>query len=473
MIIDGKNDERNNDQLDGGENDLSSVAVVGVGDVGLQAVEMVIEYGGPQISLVAVSRDAAKLDKSNAAHKMMIWPEADEEDKFLRSFAHDHKNKKGPAPDEDETSSQLREMLSGARLVVIIASDSDDAIGLSDVPTVARAARSLDAFVITVNITKFWTGSDEMPADLHTRNIDLVKRATDVLIFLPDKIREQALDGAMHIAVDIAANIFEPGCTTLSVDDIARSLKRALGSVAGIGIDDTAPQALRAAIDSSLCDREMQGATEALLCLTTGPDHSIEEINEAAELLGEELECARFAFGHTVDPTMKGCRALVIVGRFDDKRGRRADMRAQVIGRLDRIGYHFDSSEQDLIRFSVRLDCKLSSIELFMRFTNDGYTTIGVIPIQVIQDNRDEVMRLLTMINNNLRIGSFDFDLEDGNIGFRTYTCYEGMMILPDGVIDASFEVILSTVDDAGDMIADVMMGYVDAITAIQQHDEQ
>lgn len=48
-------------------------------------------------------------------------------------------------------------------------------------------------------------------------------------------------------------------------------------------------------------------------------------------------------------------------------------------------------------------------------------------PVTITEDRRDEVMRLITRINWRLGVGSYEMDLDDGEVSFRSSVDLEGM----------------------------------------------
>lgn len=145
------------------------------------------------------------------------------------------------------------------------------------------------------------------------------------------------------------------------------------------------------------------------------------------------------------------------------------DMRDQVKGYLNRIGWNYDDSDGERLRFGVDLHCRLSSVRIRIKFSDVGYSVWSYLPIKASDDTMNEVMRYLMIANNRLRNGSFDMDLSDGEIYFRTYTHFQGLLVLPDEVIEESIMVSPATIDQFGDGLAAVAMGFSDAATEMEK----
>lgn len=147
-------------------------------------------------------------------------------------------------------------------------------------------------------------------------------------------------------------------------------------------------------------------------------------------------------------------------------------MRDQVMGYLDRNGWKYDASHQDVIRCAVKLECRLHIVDMRIYFNDFGYSILDFVRTRVDLDRRDEVMRYITMANFRLRSGCFEIDLRDGTVSFRVYTHYRGLVVIPDDIIAESVLVPLSTIDRYGDGLFSIMLEGSDADTEIARMDD-
>jgi cell division protein FtsZ len=90
----------------------------------------------------------------------------------------------------------------------------------------------------------------------------------------------------------------------------------AIGQASG---DNRATQAAEQAIHSALLDVSIEGAQGILFNVTGGPDLSLYEVNEAAEIIRRTADPdANIIFGAVVDPNIKDTiRITVIATGFD------------------------------------------------------------------------------------------------------------------------------------------------------------
>lgn len=433
-----------------------SIKIVSIGEAGADALDCAIGMGVAGASTVALDSSGSRLDASCAQTKILLPKEGEAE----RTDAIEH--------------GELLGAIDGADIVFIIVGDHGRG-GLADVPAACRAAKERGA-AVAVFLMQYQPQFDEHdPGDEYRGLVIESLQTTDAIFYLPFRETE-AVQGALHAGLETLCGVLtSPGLEDVSIEQFERCISGAGGAVMGIGEAsgrNAVIEAAREALKSSTLDRNIEGSSRISFFITTGPEMSRGDIEEAGVIIlkAADDDVPGFLWGHTVDPRMSGrARVVILASNFDDMKDRREEMRRQVAGFLDRIEYRYSDVVPDEINFGLNLESKVSTVKIDMMFANDGYTTIAHLPIKAIADYRDEVMRFITIVNANLRIGNFDLDLDDGEITFRTYTCYDGMVVLSDAVISRSFEIPARVVDDYGNALIDVMMGYADAQTAIDR----
>jgi cell division protein FtsZ len=93
----------------------------------------------------------------------------------------------------------------------------------------------------------------------------------------------------------------------------------------GIGFaegDHRAVEAAQAAISSPLLETDISGARSVLVNVTAGPDLTLAEVYEAADLIreGTDAEDANIIFGTVVDPRLQGAvRITVLATGFESR----------------------------------------------------------------------------------------------------------------------------------------------------------
>lgn len=445
------------DEMDGSIG--GSIKAIGIGGIGLSTIEW-IRGDDAGVRTIGLDVELSRLGPSSADLRLAIEMDDDDDD-----------------IDDDAAAEALRRESDGCGLMFIAADGTDGRM----IDIAAFAARAAASSHLTTVVLLAWRKISEDDDDGEERGEKLMrlKGAADAIIYIPSTGEIGAAQCAATIVSSVARSIYAPGLSALTVSEVAGALHGAGGSVVGIGEASgslSLSGAVSEAMSSGTLDRELKGATNVIMFATTGHDASKVEMDHAGATLADGLDddVTHVLCGHSFEASMAGrARAVLIASRFDDMKDRRAEMRSQVMGYLERVGYRYDDSTPDALRFGIFLDCKLSRTDVSMRFSDDGYMTICRVPILAVAEYRDEVMRYLTMVNFNLRVGNFDLDLDDGEIAFRTFTCYDGMVILSDAVISQSFGLGLSVLDDYGDGLVDVMMGYKDAASAFADYQQR
>jgi cell division protein FtsZ len=116
--------------------------------------------------------------------------------------------------------------------------------------------------------------------------------------------------------------ITTPGLINLDFADVRSVMNEGGSALMAIGQangDNRAQTAAEQAIHSALLDISIDGAQGILFNITGGPDLSLHEVNEAAEIIRRTADPdANIIFGAVVDSEMKdGLRITVIATGFD------------------------------------------------------------------------------------------------------------------------------------------------------------
>ncbi len=119
-----------------------------------------------------------------------------------------------------------------------------------------------------------------------------------------------------------------PGLINLDADvrTVMSDCGSALMAIGQASGDNRAQQAAEQAIHSALLDVSIEGAGGILFNVTGGPDLSLYEVNEAAEIIRRTADPdANIIFGAVIDPNVKdSIRITVIATGFDMAREQQA-----------------------------------------------------------------------------------------------------------------------------------------------------
>src|SRR5215208_1848149 len=301
---------------------LAVIRVVGVGGAGLNAVNRMIDAGIPEVDFVAVNTDMQQLQTSDAPTKLHIGGE------LTRGLGSGADAEIGRQAAEDSYD-QVKHALRGADMVFVTAGEGGGT-GSGAAPVVARVARELGA--LTVGIVtlpfKFEGSRRRQQADEGT---EVLRGACDTTIVIPNDRLLEVLDqstsmiDAFRIADDVLRQgvqgicdlITVPGLINLDFADVRTIMTDAGSALMGIGYstsDERAREAAERALRSPLIDTEIVGAKGILLSIAGGPDLTLLEVNEAAEIVRQAAtDETNIIFGATIDERLSGQMWVTVV----------------------------------------------------------------------------------------------------------------------------------------------------------------
>jgi cell division GTPase FtsZ len=199
---------------------------------------------------------------------------------------------------------------------------------------VAECAKELGILTIAV-VTKPFTFEGKVRMRNAEIGIASLKPAVDTLITIPndkliDLVGRASLPDALRVADDVLRQgiqgisdlIAVPAMINLDFADVKTIMREKGLAHMGIGNasgEKRAAEAARQAIESPLLETSINGARGVLMNITGGPDLSLLEVNEAAELISENVDPeANIIFGADIDEAMgDALRITVIATGFD------------------------------------------------------------------------------------------------------------------------------------------------------------
>ncbi|MCX2727298.1 cell division protein FtsZ [Thermomicrobium sp. 4228-Ro] len=287
---------------------FARIKVIGVGGGGGNAVNRMIEAGVQGVEFIAVNTDAQALLKSLAPITVRIG------DKLTKGLG------AGGRPDIGERAAEesvdvLAEIVRGADMV-FIAAGMGGGTGTGASPVIARLAREAGALTVGV-VTRPFDFEGAKRRRIADEGIAVLKEHVDALITIPNQRLVSMVDPktpfseAFRIADDVLRQgiqgisdlITRPGLINLDFADVKTILRDAGTALMAIGRgtgENRCVDAARAAVESPLLEMSIEGATRVLYNIAGGPDLSMAEVNEAAELIRSMVdEEAEIIFGTT------------------------------------------------------------------------------------------------------------------------------------------------------------------------------
>ncbi len=310
-------------------NYLAVIKVVGVGGGGNNAVNRMIEEGIRGVEFVAVNTDAQALAISDADIKVHIGSDIT---KGLGAGANPEVGKEAAEDSRDE----IKAALAGADMVFITAGEGGGT-GTGAAPVVADIAKN-DVGALTVGVvTKPFTFEGRRRSGSAVEGIKNLSESVDTLIVIPnDRLldlseKKTTMLEAFRMADDVLCQgtqgitdlITVPGLINLDFADVCTIMKSSGTAMMGIGTasgDNRATDAAAEAISSRLLEGTIDGATRVLLSIAGNKDLGIQEINDAADLVAQNVDPdATIIFGTVVDESLGDqVRVTVIATGFND-----------------------------------------------------------------------------------------------------------------------------------------------------------
>ena len=319
---------------------FARIKVVGVGGGGCNAVNRMIAEGLQGIEFIAVNTDAQALLKSNAPTRVRIG------DKCTHGLGAGSDPSKGKAAAE-ESADELYEVLKGSDMVFITAG-LGGGTGTGAAPIVAGIAHEVGALTIGVVTRPFgFEGSHRsLAADQGAREL---KQFADTLIIIPnDRLlsmvtKNVGIQDAFGLADDVLRQgiqgiselITIPGLINLDFADVKTIMRQGGAALMAVGQakgEDRARIAAQQAISNQLLDVTINGAKGILFNVTGGPNMSLFEVNQAAQIIKETAHPdVNLIFGAVIDENMgDAIRITVIATGFDNESEQQVEAEKQV-----------------------------------------------------------------------------------------------------------------------------------------------
>jgi cell division protein FtsZ len=300
----------------------AKIKVVGVGGGGCNAVNRMIEEGIQGVEFVAINTDAQALMLCQAPLRIRI---GDKLTKGLGSGGNPEIGERSAEESVDEISS----VLEGSDMIFITAGIGGGT-GTGACPTVARLSKEAGALTIGV-VTKPFTFEGSKRRQVAEVGLDKLEPLVDTLIAIPnDRLlqvvdRKATLQDAFLVADDILRQgiqgiselITVPGLINLDFADVRTIMSAGGAAMLSVGKasgENRAQEAAREAITNTLLDVTIDGAQGILFNVSGGPDLTLFEVHEAAEIIRRTADPqANIIFGAVVNPDLHDQLHLTVI----------------------------------------------------------------------------------------------------------------------------------------------------------------
>lgn len=303
--------------------DSTAIKVIGIGGAGCNAINTMITYGLEGVEFIAANTDLQALSRCLAPIKVQLG----ERLTGGRGAGGDPQVGRDAAK---ESIDLIREVLEGADMV-FIAAGLGGGTGTGGAPVVAQVAKELGALTVAI-VTKPFRFEGKKRRRQAEEGWHELKKVTDTIITIPndrllaisdrntpllDAFRK-ADEVLYQAAKGISDLILMPGLVNLDFNDVKAVMSEMGMAIMGMGRasgEGRAIEAAQQAISSPLLeDISIQGAKGVLINITGGPDLTLHEVSEAAELIQEEAdEDANIIFGAVVEEGLEGEMRVTVI----------------------------------------------------------------------------------------------------------------------------------------------------------------
>ena len=312
------------------ENTKAKIKVIGVGGAGGNAVNRMVEENIKGVEFIAANTDMQALDLSQADTRLQLGPKLT---RGLGAGSNPDIGKKAAEESEDVISDLLKESD-----MIFITAGMGGGTGTGAAPVIARVAKDSGALTVGV-VTRPFMFEGPKRAKYADKGIEDLKQHVDTLVVIANNRLLEIVDKktpmkeALHVADDVLRQgvqgisdlITSPGFVNLDFADIKTVMSDQGSALMGIGAangENRIVEATKKAISSPLLEVSIDGAKQVLLNITGGPDLSLFEANESANVVSQATsEDVNIIFGTSMDENLGDeVRVTVIATGIDDEK---------------------------------------------------------------------------------------------------------------------------------------------------------
>ena len=303
------------------------IKVIGVGGGGNNAVDRMIEDDLSNVEYINVNTDVQSLSRTSAPIKVAIG------EKVTRGQGAGSNPELGKRS-ADDSAEQIADAIRGANMLFVTAG-MGGGTGTGAAPVVARIAKEMGVLTVAI-VTKPFNFEGKHRMAQAEAGIELLSQYVDSLIVIPNERLKLLTDkkitflNAFQEADDILRKgvrsiselILNEGYINLDFADISTVMTNAGLAHMGVGAakgKDKAEQAAKMAMSSPLLETNISGAKGIIVNITSSPDISLDEVDQAATIITDEAHPdATVIFGSVIDPTLEDeMRITLIAAGFE------------------------------------------------------------------------------------------------------------------------------------------------------------
>ena len=338
---------------------LAKIKVIGVGGGGNNAVNRMIESGVQGVEFIVANTDLQVLNNSKAAVKIQIGEKLTN---GLGAGANPTIGKEAAI----ESKAEIEKALEGADMVFVTCG-MGGGTGTGAAPVIADIAQQMGALTVGI-VTKPFSFEGRKRMEHANAGLAELKKHVDTLIVIPnDRLRDiidkttpmldafQEVDNVLRLGVQSISDLIAiTGLVNLDFADVKTVMEKKGDALIGIGAaagDNRAVEAAKQSVSSPLLEKDIRGATDAIINITGGTNLSLFEVEDAVQVIREAAGTdINTIFGAVINETLNDEIVVTVIATGFDKVGdpymESPKMTTQVIDMID--DDDDDSSDDDM-----------------------------------------------------------------------------------------------------------------------------
>ena len=292
----------------------ADIKVIGIGGGGGNAVNTMIAASLGGVDFITANTDVQSLSASTAPQKLQLGATLT---RGLGAGSNPEIGRRAAIEDAEKIS----EILEGADMVFLTGGMGGGTC-TGAAPVIARIAREMNALVVAV-VTKPFLFEGKKRMKIADQGIAELRAEVDTVITIPNQrllnvvSKDTPLTEAFRIADDVLRQAVQgisdlitvPGLINLDFADVQTIMGEMgmalMGAGSAVGEGRAVEAAQRAICSPLLEESSIDGAHGVLINITGGPNLSLFEVNEAANIVFEAAhEDAHIIFGSVIDEDM-------------------------------------------------------------------------------------------------------------------------------------------------------------------------
>ena len=333
-----KDESTGNDQVQRPPVNPTKIKVIGVGGGGGNAVNRMIKAGLSGVEFWLMNTDLQVLEYGQTKNRIQLGSKSTS---GLGAGGDPSVGEKAA----EEAQQEITEALDGADMVFITAG-MGGGTGTGAAPVVAKIAKELGILTIAV-VTKPFSWEGKKRQNQANQGLEKLREAVDAVIVVPnDKLlqvvdRQVSLQESFTIVDEVLLRgvqgisdiITVPGLINVDFADVKCVMQASGSALMGIGRGQGEGRAVKAAeiaINSQLLESSINGATGVIVNITGGPDMTLHEISDAANIIHDAVNDATVIIGTAVNENIQGEIQITVIATGFEMKNQKPEEKTEV-----------------------------------------------------------------------------------------------------------------------------------------------